>query len=341
MSFTLLLFILSLVVIAPVFFVIKSNKNKPLHIANINMANENPAAINQQNIDLKSLPNLYQQIILDIEAQFFEIKQKNDTGQLAQESFFTAKKLFYTRLPELISDYQKLDAQYAKTQIIDTTHQLTSFDIVYRQLKSILNLFYQINQSSNQLYLQNILTNQRYLQSVEQAETGTATLTTITHLPQTAVDNGFDINNTPKNLADSDYQAGQAYLGRYMTTNTVLTFSQPFVSQIGQLVYFASITQLAIESELGEALAKLQIRANLELEALSNLLQYQLPQKLHTLQQHDSHAQEQVLILVFEQLLQLLNAMLATLDKPLNTADKLALIQNLHDDFADVVDKNF
>lgn len=337
MSFNFLLVIISLVVIVPLVFILKAKKTKALPTLHTRLANFSSIADSEQNIDifLNQLPNLYQQIVLDIEAQFFEINQKYQHNTLDHDSFFTAKRLFYKRLPELITAYQKLEPNYAKTHIIDAQQGLTSFDIVHQQLKSILNLFHQINQSTNQLYLQNILTNERYLQSIQHAQ-GFATTTAVTqplsdNLLHTSIDRIF--------IVDSDYQAGQHYILSYLVSDQ--GFSVHFVQKIGQLVYFASITQLAIESELGNALTKLHIQADLELEALVNLLHYQLPTMLQTIQQADVTNVEQQLLPIIEQLLTLLNQMLAILDKPIAIADKLALVQNLHDDFGQFVECHF
>ena len=66
-----------------------------------------------------------------------------------------------------------------------------------------------------------------------------------------------------------------------------------------------------------------------------------MPQKLQAMQKGDLTAQAQQLQPVLSQVLQQLNDMLATLDKPLSTADKLALIENLYDDVAELLESHF
>lgn len=354
MYFLMLLAILSLIIIVPLFFIIKHKNQTKNHAISATPSTDTSTPSVPETpiqIELKALPNLFQQMILDIEAQFLETTQKHRQGLLSEDSFFTAKRLFYTRLPEIARDYLNLEPNYAKTYVIDTKLGLTSHMMVQHQLKSILDFLYQLNQSSNQLYLQNILTNQRYLQSVYQHVGMTTHLSQpvshnanslVSHIVPPTLSNTiasaatFD-NTTLDNHQDSDWQAGHAYLQRYSVKAAL--FSNEFVQKIGQLVYFSSITQLAIESELGSALAKLQLRTDLELESLSNLLNYQLPRTLQSISSENSQSLESRFMPLIDKLLALLNAIIETLDNKLPLADKLAIIQNHHDDMTDLLEQ--
>ncbi|MFW2177174.1 MULTISPECIES: hypothetical protein [unclassified Moraxella] len=362
MPFSGLLIILSLVIVIPLWFIVRAKRQptaqfqpNPLNPNHLSQASTEQPPV----IALGKLPNLFQQIITDIEAQFAEIVRKDQASLIDKDSFFTAKRLFYTRLPEMVNDYLKLDPHYATAEIIDKAQHLTSYDLVQKQLKAILNVFIQINQSSNQQQLQHILGNQRYLQAVYQ-QTGLvqnnellSVITTNTNSPTVQLDSlnlSADLTknsttNTTNQLLDSDWQAGYQYLHQYLPqvhNPQSVKFSQSFVSLVGQLVYIASITQQATKQELGKGLNKLHIQADLQLEALANLLAYQLPQSLqqaHALPSDTVINYENTTRLLIQQLLEILHNLLATLDKPLPIADKLALVQNLHDDLADLVEQ--
>lgn len=335
MFFLILVVIISLAAFIPLFFSLKAKKNNALPSTNIATLSSptNTQTPPEFTIELNALPSLFQQIILDIESQFFEITQKNAQNVITTESYLTAKRLFYTRLPELVNDYLKLEPNYAKNQVIDVSQGFTSFDVVQRQLKSMLNLFHQINQSSNEMYLQNILTNDRYLASIQQSQGLNNTTNSRSNMTANNFTSPFD---EPQAYQDSDYQAGRDYLNHYVAAQQ--RFSDEVVRKIGQLVYFASITQLATDEALGTALAKLSISANLELEALSNFLAYQLPTALQHLSASNTAP---TWLPAIDKLLVILQQIIDTLDKNLPTADKLALIQNFHDDFEQTVKENF
>lgn len=193
--------------------------------------------------------------------------------------------------------------------------------MVHQQIKSILNLFHQINQSSNQQYLQNILTNQRYLHTIlNDKDIDEPIISPVT----------FTIDGAENDKTDIDYEIGLQYLATYLAQPKHLPHA--LIQDIGKFSYFASITQLAVQHQLGHALAKLNLSADLQLEAVQHILQQQIPQLFthHALTDIElEHLQTSL-----HQLLDLLKQMLLTLDKPLPLADKLAFLQNLHDDVA-------
>lgn len=323
MPFLLILAILSLLILIPISFILVAKKKSAIPLAAISHPLTSAPPIP---IDFQKLPSLFQQMITDIEHLYQQIEEKHQQNSIHLESWHTVHRLFFTRLPEIVSDYQSLEPHYATAHIMDITQNLTSYDLVHQQLKSILNFFHQINQSSNQQYLQNILTNQRYLKTVLD-DTTIANPTICDTLPTFGMPN-FDTLNATKN--DVDYEIGLQYLATYLTEPTRLPTD--FVQTIGQFSYFASITQLAVQDQLGHALAKLNLTADLQLEAVQDIVHIQIPQffSQYTLEKIDLKK----LKITLENLTHLLKQMLLTLDKPLPLADKLAFLQNLHDDVA-------
>lgn len=338
MSFFVLLLILSLLLVIPAFFIITAKRQaKNSQIAG---TTSSQAFISQPppspKIEVTALPNLFQQMLRDIEAQYAELVQTSSSDNITNPALFTAKKLFYTRLPEILADYLALEPHYAKTHIVIVHNQMTSFDIVFEQLRSILNFMYQANHRGQTQIVQNLMTNQRYLQTVL-SDTGLSS-------PQAADTSDTALAMSYETLAfDCDQAAGQQYLANYLPAKHQ-PFSDNLISRVGRLVYFISLTQSAIFESLGDALDKLHIRADLKMEALEKLAAYQLPialQKLVNLPSEQLLAHEEALASTLQSLTQLLEAMLDTLDKPLSVPDKLALLQNLHDDFGQLADRHF
>lgn len=320
MPFPLIIAILSLILIIPAIFIYRAKKTAPTPPLNFtNQANTQATLPPPPSIDFQKIPTLFQQIITDIEHLYQQIEQKYQQNSINLESWHTVHRLFFTRLPEIIGDYQRLEPHYATTHIIDTTHHLTSYELVHQQLKSILNFFHQINQSSNQQYLQNILTNQRYLQTVL-ADKNIANSTLPDLISQ--IDSQTDSKN------DVDYEIGLQYLATYL--NDPHRLPSDFIQTLGQFSYFASITQLAVQDHLGYALAKHNLSADLQLEAVQDIVQRQIPKIF------SQYSLEKINLTKLQanlnQLIGLLKRMLLTLDKPLPLADKLAFLQNLHDD---------
>lgn len=319
MSFFGLLAILSLMIIMPIIFTIRSKK-----------LNQNPPQQPDiQTINIQKLPNLFQQIICDIEAQFTQIVRKNQENLIISDSYIVAKQLFFVRLPQMLQDYLELEPNYAKNHVVDEKNGLTSYLILQQQLKAILNVFYQINQSTNHLHLQNILVNQRYLQSVV-AQTG---------LPNTQLTEHIQSMQSIS-IHDSDYDTGLQYLLTYLP-NSEQYFSRKLIQKIGEFFYFASITQIAVDEQLGKALAKMAVQSNLELENVSHFLNYQLPMILQNYIKTNSQDFEQKILISLDKMLEIFTQILTTLDTTLNTVDKLALLQNYHDDFSQFIIDNF
>lgn len=330
MPFVFLLLILSLAIIIPTIFVVRAKRLSNSVTTTVTMKQTTINQIQQKSVNIDNLPKLFQQILKDIEAQFAIIYHKHQQHGIHHDSFHTAQRLFYVRLPEMVDDYLQLDSHYAKHQLIDIDKNLTSFDIMQQQLKSILNLFYQINQSSNELYLQNVLTNQRYLQALQQ-QTGFHS--------QLIQPNAPPLTNST--IVNSDMLTGQRYIEQFLP-NQSSVFSDNFCQQLGELVYFASITQLAIHDEFQHFFVKNRMKADLQLEALAKLLQEQLPKSLHSaLLLNNLTEYERPMLPFLQRLIGLLSDMLAILDTSLAVADKLALVQNLHDDFGEITDTFF
>jgi hypothetical protein len=69
-------------------------------------------------------------------------------------------------VPELITDYLSLDTHYAKTVLIDTDKQNTSYDMVLEQLTSILDFAQKLNTQSQSGVVNKLLASRRYLDDV-------------------------------------------------------------------------------------------------------------------------------------------------------------------------------
>ncbi len=161
MPFTFLIVLIIVIIAISVFIVKKTNKHnyQPITVKNTTPSTKKA----KKEIELNQLPNAFQQIILDIETQFFQILSLNNADKIDRELWFNAKKLFYERLPEIVADYMALDDNFARNNIIDNKAQLTSYDIALNQLKSILGYFHQINSFNNKKHIQKILVNQGLL----------------------------------------------------------------------------------------------------------------------------------------------------------------------------------
>lgn len=82
----------------------------------------------------------------------------------------------------------------------------------------------------------------------------------------------------------------------------------------------------------------------MRLEALANLLNYQLPtlmQKNALISEVERGNFEKMLMGEFDKMIDILEQILAILDTDLPVADRLALIQNLHDDFTEMSEPIF
>ena len=65
-----------------------------------------------------------------------------------------------------MGDYLSLDQHYAKTVIIDTDKQNTSYDMVLDQLNSILDFSQKLNIQSQSGVVDKLLASRRYLDDV-------------------------------------------------------------------------------------------------------------------------------------------------------------------------------
>ncbi|WP_440463848.1 hypothetical protein [Psychrobacter sp. ASPA161_6] len=196
MSFFTLLILLSLIVIVPIFFVMKE-KSKHTQIASIQrhqeyLASANIVAtqsqagiaakneVNNQHANGLSIINfsahhpfiklLYdEQVPKTFRVTMDSIGQQYESThheQITESQLFTLNKLIATRVPELISDYLSLDQYYATTVIIDTDKQNTSYDIVLDQLNSILDFSQKLNIQSQSGVVDKLLASRRYLDDV-------------------------------------------------------------------------------------------------------------------------------------------------------------------------------
>lgn len=198
MSFFTLLILLSLILIVPIFFVIKE-KSKQAQIDTVHRHQEYLAAAatnidqNQTQISViekiddkkdhrlnvivihfsahhpfikllynEQVPHTFRATMDDIRQQY----ESTHHDQITESQLFTLNKLIATRIPELITDYLSLDPQYAKTVVIDTDKQNTSYDTVLEQLNSILDFSQKLNTQSQSGVVDKLLASRRYLDDV-------------------------------------------------------------------------------------------------------------------------------------------------------------------------------
>ncbi len=190
MSFFTLLILLSLIVIVPIFFVMKE-KSRQLQAASIQRHQEYLASANKllenqsttPNDDIadrlttinfsshhpfikqlynEQIPQAFRAIMDDIGQQY----ERTHHGQITESQLFTLNKLIETRIPELLSDYLSLDTNYAKTMIIDDDKAATSYTMVLEQLNSILDFSQKLNIQSQSGVVDKLLASRRYLDNV-------------------------------------------------------------------------------------------------------------------------------------------------------------------------------
>lgn len=196
MSFYVLLILLSLILIVPIVFVLKE-KSKHSQSASVQRHQEYLASANlvvaqsqtkmasekktvpEQGFELdiisfsahhpfikllydRQVPEAFRAIMDDIGQQYESIHH----DQITESQLFTLNKLIATRVPELILDYLSLDQNYAKTVIIDTDKQNTSYDMVLDQLSSILEFTQKLNTQSQSGVVDKLLASRRYLDDV-------------------------------------------------------------------------------------------------------------------------------------------------------------------------------
>ncbi|MGP9556002.1 hypothetical protein [Psychrobacter sp. AOP7-A1-24] len=198
MSFFSLLVLLSLILVVPVFFVMKE-KSKRTQTDSIKRHKEYLEAASLHSTQSQKVPVVtkdamyeYEQdnsvSVISFSAQHPFIKLlyneqvpqtfraiMDDIGQqyesthhseITESQLFTFNKFISTRVPELITDYLSLDKHYAKTVIIDVDKQSTSYDIVLDQLGTILDFAQKLNTQSQGGVVDKLLASRRYLNDV-------------------------------------------------------------------------------------------------------------------------------------------------------------------------------
>lgn len=190
MSFFALLILLSLIVIVPVFFVMKE-KSKQTQAEQIQRHQQYLANADKTILSSKTEALLdhqaHQLAVIEFSAQHPFVALLNDErmpqvfclvmdaigqqyegthhDQITQSQLFTLNKMIETRIPELLNDYLSLDPHYANTVIIDSDHA-TSHAVVLGQLQSILNFAQKLNTQSQSGVVDKLLASQRYLDTV-------------------------------------------------------------------------------------------------------------------------------------------------------------------------------
>lgn len=192
MSFLALLVLLSLIIIVPVFFIIKekskqaqmnttqrhqqylASASQPIAVAEVNPSNQNAPQLsiiefssNHAFIQLlydERVPQAFRAIMDDIGQQY----ERTHHDQMTESQLFTLNKLIETRVPELIRDYLSLDPNYANTVIVDKTKNTTSYAMVLDQLQSILDFAQKLNTQSQSGVVDKLLASRRYLDEVAQ-----------------------------------------------------------------------------------------------------------------------------------------------------------------------------
>lgn len=191
MSFFTLLILLSLIIIVPIFFIIKekskqtqidSTQRHQEYLAAANTSRAQPekiVALNGKTSKLdvinfssrhsfikllynQQVPKVFREVMDDIGQQY----ECTHYDQITESQLFTLNKLIETRIPELIDDYLSLDQNYAKTVIIDSDKGATSYTMVLEQLNSILDFSQRLNTQSQSGVVDKLLASQRYLDEV-------------------------------------------------------------------------------------------------------------------------------------------------------------------------------
>lgn len=112
----------------------------------------------------QQVPETFRAIMDDI-GQHYEAMHHD---HITESQLFTLNKLIAVRIPELIGDYLSLDPNYAKTVIIDTDKEITSYAMVLGQLHSILDFSQKLNSQSQSGVVDKLLASRRYLDDVYQ-----------------------------------------------------------------------------------------------------------------------------------------------------------------------------
>lgn len=196
MSFFSLLVLLSLILVVPVFFVMKEKSKRtqtdsirrhkeyleaaslhttqppvvPVVTKDAMYEQDNSVSVisfSAQHPFIKLLyneqvPQTFRAIMDDIGQQY----ESTHHSEITETQLFTLNKFISTRVPELITDYLSLDKHYAKTVIIDVEKQSTSYGIVLDQLGTILDFAQKLNTQSQGGVVDKLLASRRYLNDV-------------------------------------------------------------------------------------------------------------------------------------------------------------------------------
>lgn len=193
MSFFALLILLSLIIIVPIFFVIKEKSNRVqvdsthrhqaylASAASVTTEDEIMIAANETPSPLKiiefsarhpfiqllyneQVPKEFRTILDTIGEQYERMHHE----QITESQLFTLNKIIEQRIPELLTDYLSLDPNYAQTIVIDNEQSATAHVIVLEQLHSILDFAQQLNTQSQSGVVNKLLASRRYLEDVSQ-----------------------------------------------------------------------------------------------------------------------------------------------------------------------------
>ena len=193
MSFFTLLILLSLIIIVPIFFVMKEKSRRlqidsthrhKQYLASASSAfSKNEQALPQSDkrdglaiikftaqhpfikyLYAEQVPEAFRAIMDDIGQQY----ERMHHVQITESQLFTLNKLIEIRIPELIHDYLSLDPHYATTVIIDHDKSVTSYSMVLEQLNSILDFAQKLNIQSQSGVVDKLLASRRYLDDVYQ-----------------------------------------------------------------------------------------------------------------------------------------------------------------------------
>ncbi|WP_230655842.1 hypothetical protein [Psychrobacter sp. I-STPA10] len=198
MSFAALLILLSLILVVPLFFVLKERSIRQHN----NMAQRHRQYLQQHALtqantaqptdtlsdDTKTtaatlavikfskhhlyvkllhnqrVPQAFRLIMDEIGEQY----ESTHHEQLTESQLFTLNKLIDVRIPELINNYLQLDSNYANSIVINKKLNVTSYDIVMAQLQSILDFSKQLNMQSQSGVVDKLLASQIYLEQIYQ-----------------------------------------------------------------------------------------------------------------------------------------------------------------------------
>ena len=193
MSFFTLLILLSLIIIVPIFFVMKEKSRRlqidsthrhKQYLASASSAlSKNEQALPQSDktdglaiikftaqhpfikyLYAEQVPEAFRAIMDDIGQQY----ERTHHAQITESQLFILNKLIEIRIPELIDDYLSLDPYYARTVVIDREKSATSYSIVLEQLNSILDFGQKLNTQSQSGVVDKLLASRRYLDDVYQ-----------------------------------------------------------------------------------------------------------------------------------------------------------------------------